>query len=540
MSKVLSFDDFLKKRKDDKKENRLEKLSIDEPKKEEKKKEKEDVDESEEKELPKLSEGDYVKDRYGNTYEVIKTTKSFKEADDIDDWDQISKFKDNPDVTFVIVWAKSTKQKKLVFVYGVDDDMYSVKKTDCKSKEDFFTQTFRKACAEVDEKKLGTFKKRWRKFIDMVRDGSISSKRDEELILNQILSDFNILSIIKKAEKKKGKELDSVTGDKKAIKESRIWEDDEIEVAKPEKSERAAKPVATSDVETPGPEPEKVEQNSDNVDMNADTVDGGMDDESLAREEELNKREEELNKKEENLDNREERIKNSKKHDGSKKDDSKTEKTDGGEKSSKGETSKKEAGSKEKGSEGNHNHSGGHSSGGHSSHSDGEAKTSKEKLQSKEKEEGSSKGKGDGKKDGDSTSGAKSSSKEGKENGSSSNDKKLFYGKPEKIVLGPQNNYGSYEVDYGNKVYYIKPEEGDSEVDAYFDEQCTCKVVGKNHRLKFKIKDVFNFDKYEKSVTSPREPGIWNDEKEADKRAEKNIEKMKEDKKKNKDKDKDE
>lgn len=538
MSGVLKFDDFIKKHKQDS-ADKMKKLNLDkldEPKKSKK------VEEEEEKELPKLDEGDYVKDRYGNTYEVIKTTKSFKEADEIDDWDQISKFKDNPDVTFVIVWARSTKQKKLVFVYGVDDDMYSVKKTDKKDKEDFFTQTFRKACAEVDEDKLENFKKRWRKFIDMVRDGEIKDKKDEKLILNQILSDFKILSIIKKEEKKKDKELDKDEGVTKiAVKESRIWEDED--------EEGAGKKVVDSPVETPGPEPKKVEKaekepiNMEDGDFDADAAKEPEDKEDpsekdIEREKELNDRESDLDKREEQLKKKEEYERN-KKHGES----GKSSKEDSKEKDSNGKDHK-ESDSKDKNG-GAKNYAGSEKTGKESHGQNNIGKGSSNSGTNSSNSGTGSEDSGNGKESGDSESSKDSGGKEGEgsEHDAVSKDKKqdkksVFIGKAEKITMGPQGSYGSFEVSYGDKLYYVMPEEDETETSAYIDEQCKTKAVGKRHILKFKIKDLFGLDKYMKHATSAAEPGMWNSEKEAKERAKENIEKMKEEKKKDDKKDK--
>ena len=493
MGKVLFFDDFIKQHKDD--EDKLKKLQLQKLKTHDEKKVVESKEE--EKKLPKLQPGDYVKDKYGNTYEVIKTTKDFKEADEIDDWDQISKFKDNPDATFVIVWAKKTKQKKLVFVYGVDDedDIYSVKKADNNKKEDFYTKTFRKGCEEVDEKQLEAFKRKWRKFIDAVRDGSIKDKKEEKLVLNQILSDFGILEIIKKEEKEKDKKIEESV-------QSGIYivEADESSDSKEEKPEKKEEPKKEEPKKEEKPKEEKKEK------------------------EEKSKEEPKEDSKKEEKDDK----------DADKKDD-------------KEESSKDEADKEDKNEEGDSEEPESDDSKGDE---EGTPEDEVSRYESRARlnatdltpvdaghtENNNPKEKGESgsepQKNGASDVKKEAPKEEKKEK------KKVFYGKEDKIVVGTEVAKDVYEVNYGNKTYYVKPKEDDEEVFAYIDKECTQKAIGKYSILKFKIKTLFNVEKYKESFSTPREPGVWNDEKEAKERAKENIADMEAEKEAEKDKDK--
>lgn len=144
-----------------------------------------------------IKAGDVVEDRYGNKFEVTEVTTDFEKADAVDDWDQISKFKDKEDITYVIVWSNETKTKKLVYVIGSDDDM-SVRKLITKSieKSDLHTDIFKNACARLeDSQELSAFKSKWRKFIDKVRTGKITNDRH---IMMEILDDFNLTDLVTK------------------------------------------------------------------------------------------------------------------------------------------------------------------------------------------------------------------------------------------------------------------------------------------------------------------------------------------------------
>lgn len=143
--------------------------------------------------------GDFVEDRYGNHYEVYKSTKDFNVADEADDWEQISKYKDS-DVLFVIVWAKEDKEKKFVFVYDVDDE-HAVRKVDIKSldDDDELTKIFKKAVDTIENTSdLDKFKSKWRSFMDKVRAGKI---QNEKHIMMEILDDFGIAGVVKEDDK---------------------------------------------------------------------------------------------------------------------------------------------------------------------------------------------------------------------------------------------------------------------------------------------------------------------------------------------------
>ena len=160
--------------------------------------------------LPELKKGNIVEDRYGNRYEVCEITKDYTVADTVDDWEQIKKYKDDKDVTFVIVWAKESKEKKFVFVYGVVDD-YAVRKIDTKhiDEEDKLTKVYKEVCNRIDDTEvLADFKRRWRKFMDLVRGGKISN---EKHIMLEILDDFKMTDIVKKTEKPKVEEETKLT-----------------------------------------------------------------------------------------------------------------------------------------------------------------------------------------------------------------------------------------------------------------------------------------------------------------------------------------
>jgi hypothetical protein len=161
-----------------------------------------------------IKAGDFVEDRYGNRYVVTDVTTNYKVADAIDDWDQISKFKDRTDVIFVIVWAKEEHTKKLVFVFGIDDDN-AVRKVISKSLsgEDELTKIFKAACEELEDSgKLDKFKNKWRIFIDKVRTGKITNERH---VMAEILDDFGLNDLLRKSKMivAESVSLDSLIGD---------------------------------------------------------------------------------------------------------------------------------------------------------------------------------------------------------------------------------------------------------------------------------------------------------------------------------------
>ena len=541
MGKVLFFDDFIKQHKDD--EDKIKKLELEKLKKHDETKVEE---KKEEVKLPKLQPGDFVKDKYGNTYEVIKTTKDFKEADEIDDWDQISKFKDNPDATFVIVWAKKTKQKKLVFVYGIDDDddIYSVKKTDGAKKEDFYTKTFRKACEEVDEDKLETFKRKWRKFIDMVRDGSIKDKKEEKLVLNQILSDFGILEALKKEEEKKDKKIEE------SIQSGIYIIEEDGSGNKPEKKEAPKKEEKPKE-EKPKEEPKKAEPKKEEPKKEEPKKEEPKEDKKEDKKEEPKKDSEDKGDKEDSKkDDKDDKDTEAKDDDKekSKEDNEKSNGEDGEGDSDRAEDEVDNTEDEEETQLTDTDSDANLGIGSHARHAAIDrsilnANDTDNSNTTISREDGleppkngaddvSTRSKDDSTKDMKpaDVDGTKEESKEKKD------DKKVFYGKEEKTVVGDEVGKNIYEVSYGNKTYYVHPEEDDEEVFAYLDKGCTEKAVGKYSILKFKIKTLFNIEKYKDSFSTPRELGIWNDEKEAKERAKENIADIKAEEEANKDK----
>lgn len=144
----------------------------------------------------KLKPGDFVEDRYGNNYEVVNTTNDWRKADEFDDWDQVSKYKDRDDVEFVIVWAKEQKEKKLVFVFGIEDP-HAVRKIDITELNgiDRMTKIFNAVCDNIDnESERSKFKDKWRRFMDMIRAGKIAN---EKYVMMEILDDFKQTKVLK-------------------------------------------------------------------------------------------------------------------------------------------------------------------------------------------------------------------------------------------------------------------------------------------------------------------------------------------------------
>lgn len=144
-----------------------------------------------------INPGDFVEDMYGNRYEVESTTTNFDEADEVDVWDNISKFKDKKDVIFVIVWAREDKEKKFAFVCNVDDPA-AVRKIDVKNlqEDDYLQKIYKKALDSIDNIDVANrFKTKWRSFMDKVRTGKI---RNEKYIMREILDDFELLHLLKK------------------------------------------------------------------------------------------------------------------------------------------------------------------------------------------------------------------------------------------------------------------------------------------------------------------------------------------------------
>lgn len=197
IKKILSIDEYIEKMKSEQSSNSAD---LDKPKTETK-----PLSEEKKPNLPDLKVGDFVEDKYGNRYEVSEITKDFKVADDFDDWEQVSKYKDKEDITFVIVWAKEEKEKKFVFVYGVEDD-YAVRKVDAPelNSDDKLTKTFKAVCDFIkDDVELQKFKNKWRKFMDLVRAGKIPN---EKYIMMEILDDFNATSVVDEVTKPKVQE----------------------------------------------------------------------------------------------------------------------------------------------------------------------------------------------------------------------------------------------------------------------------------------------------------------------------------------------
>lgn len=160
------------------------------------------IEEESKAKLPTIKPGDFVEDRYGNHYEVADVTTDWKKADEFDDWDQVKKHKDSEKVNFVIVWAKEHKDKKLVFVYGIEDD-YAVRKIDITDLTgvDKMTKIFNAVCDNLDiEAERNRFKDKWRRFMDMVRAGKIAN---EQYVMMEILDDFKQTGVLANLKKPK-------------------------------------------------------------------------------------------------------------------------------------------------------------------------------------------------------------------------------------------------------------------------------------------------------------------------------------------------
>lgn len=495
------------------------------------------IEEDKEDKLPELEKGDYVEDRFGNVYEVIKTTKSYSEADSIDDWDQISKFKDNPRATFVIVWAKPTKQKKLVFVYGVKDDTYGVKKVDKKDKdaEDVYTLTFRKACKLMDDGKVESFKKRWRKYVDLVRNGEIGSEKDEKIILNQLLKDYGVLDKFNKVDESALYEGDDEGGDSKEEKPK----PEKKEAPKKEDKKEEPKKDDPNKEEKQKEEPKKEDKKEE---PNKEDKDDSEEKEELEdKEKELEDKEKELEDKEEQLDNKEKHLRHERHREHSHATGSKEGQTSDREdyEEEYGTRAEREAGVPTDRTAPRKYIPRGETAK-TSKDIPGEEKTRPEEILPQEKGGQGSEGEGE-KRDSRTDSGGSgkgSNSERDSEKGDvpSKAKKTVFFGNKDKIVVGSQTEYGSYEVDYGNKVYYIMPEKGEEEFTAYEDDQCKTKAESEHHFLKFKCKDVFNIDKFVDKATTYDEKGIYNSEEEAEEREKEEDKKKKEEEKEGEDK----
>jgi len=191
--KILSIDEYLEKIKSEDKTDDKSSKDV------------KPIEEESKVKLPAIKVGDFVEDRYGNHYEVADVTSDWKKADEFDDWDQVKKHKDSEKVNFIIVWAKEHKDKKLVFVYGIEDD-YAVRKIDITDLTgvDKMTKIFNAVCDNLDiESERNRFKDKWRRFMDMVRAGKIANER---YVMMEILDDFKqteVLANLKKPKKSK-------------------------------------------------------------------------------------------------------------------------------------------------------------------------------------------------------------------------------------------------------------------------------------------------------------------------------------------------